>query len=328
MAVGKIARQSIEEGTKSHIDVLDFFEDIDGDALYYYAEWDQEGKIAFDNLDSNPLNSWFDLYPDDPNFYGFVQVVFVVYDRDPLDPDYDDVRLDARQSAIWEVKNVNDAPRLDAWTPDYNPEIQELEEQTFTIVSIYDVDSTTFRYKWFVDDVEQVEWAGSFFTFTTSYESAGTYRIRCEVKDNLGEPANTMPEWTLTVKNTNRDPTVNLRTRDSTLDEGERITLQADGYDQDGDSLTYTWYEVAPDGREREVGLGANFQMKTPLAAGVYKYKCQVDDGNSKQWSDEVLVTVTAKEFPAVLPGFGTFGAIAALGAAVGAAMLVRPRRH
>ena len=328
VAVGKIARQSIDEGTKSHIDVLDFFEDIDGDSLYYYAEWDQEGKIAFDNLDSDPLNSWFDIYPEDPNFYGFVQVVFVVYDRDKLNPDYDDERYEARQSAIWEVKNVNDAPRLDAWTPDYNPEIQELEEQTFTIVSIYDVDSTTFRYKWFVDDVEQVEWAGSFYTYTTSYESAGAYRIRCEVKDNLGEPANTMPEWTLTIKNTNRDPTVNLRTRDSTLDEGERITLQADGYDQDGDSLTYTWYEVAPDGREREVGLGANFQMKTPLAAGVYKYKCQVDDGNSKQWSDEVLVTVTAKEFPAVLPGFGTFGAIAALGAAVGAAMLVRPRRR
>ena len=328
MAVGKIARQSIEEGTKSHIDVLDFFEDIDGDALYYYAEWDQEGKIAFDNLDSNPQNSWFDIYPEDPNFFGFVQVVFVVYDRDPLDPDYADERYDARQSAIWEVTNVNDPPRLDAWTPDYNPEMQELEEQTFTIVSIYDVDSTTFRYKWFVDDVEQIEWAGSSYTYTTSYESSGTYRIRCEVKDNLGEPANTMPEWTLTVLNTNRDPSVNLRTRDSTVGEGAKIALQADGYDQDGDSLTYTWFEVDPSGREREVGLGANFQMKRPLAAGVYRYKCQVDDGISKKWSDEVQVTVTAKEFPAVLPGFGTVGAVAALGAAVGAAMLVRPRRR
>jgi hypothetical protein len=327
VAVGKIPRLTMDEGTKSHIDVAQYFEDIDGDPLYYYAEWDRKDAINFDNLDSNPLNSWFDIYPENQDFYGFVQVVFIAYDRDPMDPK--EVAFEARQSAILEVKNVNDPPRVDAFTPDYDPTIHELEEQTFSITSVYDVDSTSFRYKWFVNDVEQVEWSGSSFTFTTTYDSAGTYRVRCEVKDNLGEPATTMPEWTLTVLNTNRVPQVNLRTKDSTVPEGGKITLQADGYDQDGDSLTYTWWQIDPSGKEIEIGQGANFVLKKPLPAGEYRFKCYVDDGTVKQPSSQVQITVAAKQFPAVLPGFDSVAALAALGAAVAAsAALVRSRRR
>jgi len=326
VTVGKIPRLVMDEGTKSHIDVGQYFEDIDGDALYYYADWDRKDAVNFDNLDSNPLNSWIDIYPENPDFYGFVQVVFIVYDRDLLDPK--EQPYEARQSAILEVKNVNDAPRIDAVNPDTDATIHELEEQTFTIVSIYDVDSTNFRYKWFVNDVEQVEWSGSSFTYTTSYDSTGIYRIRCEVKDNLGEPANTMPEWTLTVLNTNRDPQVNLRTKPSTVEEGSKITLQADGYDQDGDSLTYSWYEIDPSGREKEVGAGANFVMKKPLPEGSYRFKCVVNDGVVDKGSEEVQITVKAHSFPKVIPAIGPAGALAALGIAVVASAALSRRRR
>jgi hypothetical protein len=325
-AVGKIPRLVMDEGTKSHIDVGQYFEDIDGDSLYYYADWDRKDAVNFDNLDSNPLNSWIDIYPENPDFYGFVQVVFIVYDRDPMDPK--ESPYEARQSAILEVRNVNDAPRIDAVNPDTDVTIHELEEQLFTITSIYDVDSTNFRYKWFVNDVEQVEWSGKDFTFTTTYDSAGVYRIRCEVKDNLGEPANTMPEWTLTVLNTNRAPQVNLRTKPATVEEGTKIALQADGYDQDGDSLTYSWYEIDPSGREIEVGAGANFVMKKPLPSGVYRFKCVVNDGVVDIGSEEVQVSVKAHSFPKVMPAIGPVGALAALGIAVVASAAISRRRR
>jgi hypothetical protein len=327
-AVGKIPRLQMSEGSNSHIDVGTYFMDIDADDLYYYAEWDQQDAISFDNKDSNPLNSWFDIYPEDPNFYGFVQVIFICYDRDPLDPEMEPE--ESRQSAILEVENVNDAPRLDdVWTPDYDPTINELESVTFEVPEdlIYDVDSQTFRWKWFVNDMEQVEISGETFVFPKEpgFDDAGVYVIRCEVKDSLGEPANIDPEWVLTIQNTNRAPTVNLISKDTSIEEGNTVRLRADGYDQDDDSLIFEWYEVDDAGREHKIGLGRDFTMDKPLAPGSYRFKVIVSDGESQVGSEFVQVDVSAHEFPPTVPGFGAVFAMAAM--IVGLAMAVNRRR-
>ena len=329
VAVGKIPRITMTAGSNSHIDVGTFFEDIDEDELYYYAQWDQEDAIAFDNIDSNPTNSWFDIYPEDPNFYGFVQVIFVCYDRDPLDPDM--FPEEARQSAILEVENENDAPRIDVWEPDYDPTINELESVTFKVPEdlIYDVDSSMFRWKWFVNDLEQVDVSGDTFEFPKdpTYDDAGTYLIRCEVKDSLGAEANIDPEWILTIKNTNRPPTINLVSKDITLEEGEDIRLRADGYDQDDDSLIFEWYQMDDAGREHKVGLGRDFQLDKPLSPGSYRFKCIVSDGEAQVSSNFVQVDVGAHDFPPTIPGFGAVFAIAALSASV-LLMAISRRRY
>ena len=164
--MGKIGRESWDEGSYFHIDVAQFFFDIDEDDLYYYASWDPVDAVSFDNSDSNPLNSWFDIYPEDPNFYGYIQVTFRAFDRDKLDPDEEPEV--AVQTAIFEIKNVNDAPRIDAWTPDYpDVSIIETESQVFTVPQnlIYDVDSTSFKWRWFVNDVEIVDATGESFEY-------------------------------------------------------------------------------------------------------------------------------------------------------------------
>ncbi len=327
--VGKISRESWDEGNNHHIDVKQFFSDIDGDNLYYYATWDPVDAVTFDNSDSNPLNSWFDIYPEDPNFYGYIQVTFEAYDRDRLDPDEDPEV--AVQTAIFEVKNVNDAPRIDAWTPDFdNPLIKETESQVFTVPQnlIYDVDSTSFKWRWFVNDVEMVDATGESFEFPSEpgFEDEGTYLIRCEVKDSLGEPALTSPEWVLTIENMNRAPTVYLITKDTTVEEGNDIRLRADGNDPDEDSLIFEWFSIDDDGREHSIGLGRDFTFEDPLLPGSYRFKCKVNDGESSVSSEQVQVDITAHEFPPTVPGFGAVVMVAALTA--GLAMAVAMRRR
>ena len=327
--VGKISRESWYEGDNHHIDVGQYFEDIDEDPLYYYATWDPVDAVTFDNSDSNPLNSWFDIYPEDPNFYGYIQVTFEAYDRDRLDPDEEPEV--AVQTAIFEIKNVNDPPRIDAWTPDYdNPVVQETQSQVFTVPQnlIYDVDSTSFKWRWFVNDVEMVDATGESFEFPQEpgYEDEGTYLIRCELKDSLGEPALTSPEWVLTIENMNRAPTVYLISKDTEVEEGGDIRLRADGNDPDQDSLIFEWFSIDDDGREHSIGLGRDFTFDDPLLPGSYRFKCKVSDGEASISSEQMQVDVIAHEFPPTVPGFGAVIMMAAM--VTGLAMAVAMRRR
>jgi len=326
--VSKISRESWDEGTNFHIDVGQFFFDIDGDPLYYYAEWEPEDAVAFDNADSNPLNSWFDIYPEDRDFYGYIQVTFRAYDRDKLDPEEDPEV--AVQTAIFEVRNVNDPPRIDVWNPDYDPTITETESQTFSVPQnlIFDVDSTTFKWRWFVNDVEMVDATGESFDYPSEpgYDDEGVYIIRCEVKDNLGEPANIAPEWILTINNLNRAPSVYPITKDSSVEEGTKIHLRADGTDPDDDSLIFEWFQIDDMGREVSIGLGRDFTLDKPMLPGSYRFKCKVSDGEALVGSEQIQVDVKAHEFPPTIPGFGAFVMIGALMGAVAMATAIRRR--
>jgi len=327
--VGKISRESWDEGSNFHIDVGQFFSDIDEDDLYYYATWDPVDAVSFDNAESNPLNSWFDIYPEDPNFYGYIQVTFEAFDRDKLDPD--EVPEIAVQTAIFEIKNVNDAPRIDAWQPDYdNPEITETESQLFTVPQnlIYDVDSTSFKWRWFVNDVEMVDATGESFEFPSEpgFDDEGLYLIRCEIKDSLGEPALTSPEWVLNIENMNRAPSVYLITKDTEVEEGNDIRLRADGNDPDDDSLIFEWFSIDKDGREHSVGLGRDYTYDKPLLPGSYRFKCRISDGEAEVGSEQIQVDVLAHEFPPTVPGFGAVVMVAAMVAGLTMAVAMRRR--
>jgi len=327
--MSKISRESWDEGSNHHIDVAQFFYDIDEDDLYYYAEWDPVDAVSFDNSDSNPLNSWFDIYPEDPNFYGYIQVTFRAFDRDKLDPEEEPEF--AVQTAIFEIKNVNDAPRIDAWTPDYpDVSIIETESQVFTVPQnlIYDVDSTSFKWRWFVNDVEIVDATGESFEYPSEpdYEDEGLYLIRCEIKDNLGEPAMTSPEWVLTIDNLNRAPTVYLISKDTEVEEGGDIHLRADGNDPDDDSLIFEWFSIDEAGREHSIGLGRDYTYEKPLLPGSYRFKCRVSDGSSEIGSEQIQVDVQQHEFPPTVPGFGSVIMVAAM--VTGLAMAVALRRR
>ena len=68
--------------------------------------------------------------------------------------------------------------------------------------------------------------------------------------------------------------------------------------------------------------------MKKPLPAGVYRFKCVINDGVVDIGSEEVQIAVKAHEFPKVVPAIGPVGALAALGIAVVASAAVSRRRR
>jgi hypothetical protein len=327
--VSKISRESWFEGNNHHIDVGPFFADIDLDALYYYASWEPPEAVAFDNADSDPLNSWFDIYPEDPNFYGYIQVTFEAYDRDKLDPDQEPEV--AVQTAIFEIINVNDPPQIGDVTPTYSPvDIIETESQVFSVPQnlIFDADSTSFKWRWFVNDNEMVDATGESFEFPSEpdHEDEGTYIIRCELKDNLGEPALTSPEWVLHIANLNRAPSVYLIPTESTVEEGSDIRLRAEGNDPDDDSLIFEWFSIDEAGREHSIGLGREFVYEEALLPGSYRFKCKVSDSDTEVGSEQIEMKVKAHEFPPTIPGFGTLVMVVAMIAALSMAVAMRRR--
>ncbi|MCK5251977.1 MAG: hypothetical protein KAQ96_03475, partial [Thermoplasmata archaeon] len=159
------------------------------------------------------------------------------------------------------------------------------------------------------------------------YEDEGLYLIRCEIKDNLGEPAMTSPEWVLTIDNLNRAPTVYLISKDTEVEEGSDIRLRADGNDPDDDSLIFEWFIIDEAGRDDDsIGLGRDFVYEKPLLPGSYRFKCKVSDGSSEIGSDQIQVDVQEHEFPPTVPGFGSVIMVAAM--VTGLAMAVALRRR
>jgi len=91
------------------------------------------------------------------------------------------------------VTPVNDAPVINSFTPVSNPVIDEGEQQVFT-VSASDVDNTDLIITWYLDD--NPVGTGNTYTFTSDYNSAGTYTVKAVVSD--GSLADEKI-WTLTV---------------------------------------------------------------------------------------------------------------------------------
>ena len=298
--VGKINRRSWNEGDDHFINVSHYFTDVDGDQLFYYAIIEPDAYTCV-NTDGDPRNPMFDLICQDPNFYGYLQVVFTAYDKDPAV--HPDEALSTTQTAIFEVKGHCKPPEVVEWYPKAATiTINETESQVFTVPQdlIYDVDSTSFKWYWFVNDVEMEDATGESFRYPIEpgYQDEGTYTIRCEIKDNLGEPALVSPSWTLHVIDINLLPSADLVVEQAMIPFGDIIILAAVGSDMDGDDLTYRWYRLTEDERAKGIGDGDSFVYKTDLPPGRHYFRCEVSDGKSTAETDWMLVTVEEVETP------------------------------
>jgi hypothetical protein len=88
----------------------------------------------------------------------------------------------------------NTAPTIDTMNPATNPTIDEGESQIFTITAS-DADGQPLTYAWVLDSNETTEITNS-FTFTSNFNSAGTYIVDAYVWD--GDLIDSC-SWTLTV---------------------------------------------------------------------------------------------------------------------------------
>ncbi|MBS3094686.1 hypothetical protein J4474_03400 [Candidatus Pacearchaeota archaeon] len=93
------------------------------------------------------------------------------------------------------VNNVNDAPEIKSFSPNFDPILIKNEEYNFNIEwSDVDTSAENIVVRWYVDDV--LEAIGTEFNFVGS-EDAGEFFIKVVVKDNFGETDS--KEWKLIV---------------------------------------------------------------------------------------------------------------------------------
>ncbi len=269
-----IGSQIVNEGDNLNFTVMG--SDPDGDAvtfgaanLPFGATFDAETQI-FD---------WTPGY-DQANNY---TVTFTISDG----------QFTVTQDVTITVGNKNRPPVLN---PIGNPTTKE-GELLKIVVTGYDDDGDALIYS--ADNLPsgaKFDPATHTFSWTPDYDQANTYNITFTVTDNGTTNGNPDPltdseTITITVGNTNRQPTLNPIGPQEGF-EGQPLQFSLNGSDPDGDSLTYSYDGSLPQGAK----LTGNLFSWTPdfTQAGTYEVTFfATDDGDPNLPSLPQTVTIT-----------------------------------
>jgi hypothetical protein len=120
------------------------------------------------------------------------------------------------------VTILNSPPTIDSFTPiNTTPEVNEGDSLEFTHTSS-DPDGDSLTVTWWLNQTDTGETSDS-YTYTSDYESAGTYNATVVVSDGLSQ---TSHQWTLTVTNVERDiATTNVILSKSIVGQGYSMNI-------------------------------------------------------------------------------------------------------
>ncbi|MEM4728988.1 MAG: hypothetical protein QXH42_04410 [Thermoplasmata archaeon] len=226
--------------------------------------------------------------------------------------------LYATATVVVEVTPVNDPPELtDRFPTGTSVTIPEGEWVVFR-VNATDLETPEHHLKlrWTKDGVN-VSSTNS-YNFTTSFDtvtraSSAVFWVNVSVSD--GELSVTW-NWSVTVLNVNRAP-MGVRIlspmSNSAYDEGTKIRFWGTAEDEDGDELSYTWWDG-----EKQLGAGDYFNY-SKLKPGKHTITLKVSDGEAEE-SATVIVKINEKRSPG-------FGALCLVASGAGALLLIRRRR-
>jgi hypothetical protein len=231
----------------------------------------------------------------DQSLVGDHSVVYIVIDR-----------AGARDSitVVFTIVDVNDLPEITN-KPTGATIVDEDEDLVIQLEGI-DLDDDTIT--WSDDsDVVDIDPATGRIEFTPGQDEVGSHIVTVTLSDGRGGEDSVVLE--ILVENVNDAPEITsmLPATGTKVKAGKTITLSSTAYDEDGDTLTYTW----KDG-EDVLGTG-DVLVDVKLKSGTRTITLVVDDGTTTS-SKEVFVTVEKSEEQ---PGFGIMVATMAMLAAL-----------
>lgn len=186
--------------------------DADSDTITYSATSLPSGATF-----SNQTFSWTPGYDQ----AGSHEVTFIASDGQTQDS----------ETITITVNNVNRAPVLDAIG---DKSANENNALSFS-VSASDADNDTITYS-----AESLPSGAAFasqnFTWTPSYEQAGTYQVTFVASDTQAQDSETM---TITVNNTNRPPVL-TSIGNKSVNENSALSFSVSAADADSDTITYS----------------------------------------------------------------------------------------
>ncbi len=198
-----------------------------------------------------------------------------------------DGQYTVQYNATVKVDAMNDMPHIDTFTPaTQSSTINEGDSVDYNIVAS-DVanEKETLVYTWTSNNKGVGENAAS-YQFATDFNSTGKYTIKVVVSDGELTDSHT---WTLTVKNVNRKPSVEIMAPAATgaFRSDTPITFTASGTDPDSDTVLYQW---SVDG----VSIGSGASVTSTLAGGTHTVKVVASDGKGASVETTQSITVKA----------------------------------
>ncbi|ELZ65080.1 peptidase, m36 (fungalysin) family protein [Haloferax prahovense DSM 18310] len=169
------------------------------------------------------------------------------------------------------------------------------EGRSFTLqASGSDDNGDSLSYSWTqTSGPGTAEGSGSSVTFEAPEIDSSSRQLTFEVTADDGH-ATASDTVTVTVQNTNAQPTAELAATPTEIDEGQSVTLDASGSsDPDGTSLSYAWEVVSAPTSDAPTPSGANGDV-TLTTPGEYTYEVTVTDRGGK--SDTATVTVSVAD--------------------------------
>ncbi len=164
-----------------------------------------------------------------------------------------------------EVINVNRAPAITSITS--NSPVREGENLLIT-VDAADPDGETLTYS---INAPQFTASGNSFAWPTGFDSAGEYNLSITVTDGTLESS---MDLNIAVLNVNRPPQINSIAVNSPVKEGEKLVIDVNAFDPEGDALIYSVNSP------QFIANGRSFSWLTDYnSAGNYTFTITITDG-------------------------------------------------
>lgn len=211
----------------------------------------------------------------------------------------DDGEMTTRLSWNITVRNVNREPTdVRILSPKPQQVIKQGEAVTFQGLAT-DPDGDPLTFQW----MEGIKELGRGQNFTTSSLSTGPHTIFLQVSDETAVVKS--PGLTITIRPNTMPRVISFSPQDGQrFQKGKRVEFSVEAVDDEGDDLTYTWYDGS------EIISNLPFFIKTDLRVGKHTLRLLVSDGLI---AAELTATIEIFEPPAEGPNMN----LVAIGAAV-----------
>ena len=166
-------------------------------------------------------------------------------------------------------------------------EINEGESVSFSAEASSDRDGEIVSYNWDFGDGD----TGVGMNIEHTYYHSGQYNVTLTVTDNDG--LSDSCSITVNIVTPNAPPTAYIHIYPNPVREGERVTFEGYGEDEDGEVVECRW--TLPDGRTF-LNSGSRFTFeREDIQAGWYSFAVRDDDG---AWSEEVRLELELETSP------------------------------
>ena len=187
--VGKIPRVTMDGDHPQSMDLAPFFEDVDGDVLFFVLTFDPAAVVEAVITKTQTSDAMLTVTLVDADFYGYIQVNITCYDRDPVGSA--EQPLSVTTGFILEVRGDHPPPDWPPTEPllSADPaEPEEGEEVVLTATGAVDPEGTDLMYMWRLEGHLLFDWSAN-HSIRHTFDTAGTYNITVIARD-LGQNTN------------------------------------------------------------------------------------------------------------------------------------------